>query len=175
MKTYVQLFWNLLLAVFVISLLWFAYEVWGLNDKVRTLSKRPDITVGTDKKLRKTVDDLEASLKERAEFVFQSRVDPLELSRVVISKNIMLDDKNFLAVIENKPRLSCVINGPTPMAIIRLKSRNHVVETGDVFEGYKVMDVNQEGVRLKRRGRTFALQVEAASKDLAKRLSEIDF
>lgn len=175
MKTYMQLFWNLLIALFVISCVWYGYETVMLRAKVQELKDQPDITVGTDKRLRKTVDDLETSLKERADFVFVSRADPLELSRVVISKNIMMDDKNFLATIENTPRLSAIISGPVPQAIIRLKNKNHVVKSGDRFEGYMVADIGAESVRLSHGGRTETLKVEAATKDLAKRLSEMNF
>jgi hypothetical protein len=174
-KTYVQLFWNLLIALFVIGCLYFGYETVMLREKVEDLARRPDITVGTDERLRKTVDELETSLKERSDFVFTSRTDPLELSRVVISKNIMMDDKSFLATLENTPRLSAIISGPEPQAIIRLKSRNHVVKAGDRFEGYQVADIGSESVRIHRGGSSQTLRVEAASKDLARRLADLDF
>ncbi|MDP2361237.1 MAG: hypothetical protein Q8O14_10880 [bacterium] len=177
MKTYAQLFWNLLIVLFFVSLGWFGWQAWNLRTTVAELKARPDITVGSDKRLRKTVDDLEDRLKERATFVFESRTDPLELSRVIISKNIMMDDKNFLAALEKKPRLSCIINGDVPRAIIRLKNKNHVVAPGDRFEGYHVADIGREQVRLSGNGQNLTLRVEAATKDLAKRLSEahIDF
>jgi len=174
-KTYVQLFWNLLIALFLVACAWFGYETVILRGQVQELKDKPDITVGTDKRLRKTVDELEESLKKRAEFVFTSRNDPLELSRVVISKNIMMDDKNFLATLENTPRLSAIISGPVPQAIIRLKNRNHVVKSGDRFEGYLVAEIGAESVRLNRGGRVQTLRVEAATKDLAKRLSEMNY
>lgn len=175
MKTYLQLFWNLLIALFLVACLYYGYETVMLRAKVQELEKKPNISVGTDKRLRQTVDELETSLKERADFVFVSRNDPLELSRVVISKNIMMDDKNFLATIENTPRLSAIISGPEPQAIIRLKNKNHVVKRGDRFEGYQVADIGTENVRLSRGGRTETLRVEGATKDLAKRLSEMNF
>jgi type II secretory pathway component PulC len=175
MKTYNQLFWNLLIALFFVSLGWFGWQTWGLRGQVAELKAKPDITVGTDKRLQTTVDELENRLKERNVFVFESRSDPLELSRVVISKNIMMDDKNFLAALEKKPRLSCIISGDTPRAIIRLRNKNHVVSAGDRFEGFQVADVGKDQVRLNGNGQSLTLRVEAATKDLAKRLSQGNF
>jgi len=171
-KTYVQLFWNLLIAFFFIALAWFGWQTWTLRQTVEELKARPDITVGSDQRLRKTVDELEERLKSRSTFTFESRVDPLELSRVIISKNIMMDDKNFLAALEKRPRLSCIISGETPRAIIRLRNKNHVVAPGDRFEGYQVADIGREQVRLTGNGESMTLRVEAATKDLAKRLSQ---
>jgi hypothetical protein len=172
MKTYAQLFWNLLITLFFVAIGWFGWQSWTLHQQVAEIKAQPDITVGTDKRLRNTVDDLEQRLSERATLAFESRIDPLELSRVVISKNIMMDDKNFLAAIEKKPRLSCIINGDVPRAIIRLRNKNHVVASGDRFEGYLVADVGRETVRLAGNGESLTLRVEGATKDLAKRLSE---
>lgn len=172
MKTYNQLFWNLLIALFFVGLGWFGYQTWGLREQVAELKAKPDITVGSDKRLQNTVDELENRLKERTSFVFESRTDPLELSRVVISKNIMMDDKNFLATLEKKPRLSCIISGAVPRAIIRLRNKNHVVSTGDRFEGFQVADIDRDQVRLSGNGQTLTLRVEGATKDLAKRLSQ---
>ncbi len=175
MKTYNQLFWNLLITLFFVSIGWFGWQAWGLHQQVAELKAKPDITVGSDQRLQSTVDELEARLKERQTFVFESRIDPLELSRVVISKNIMMDDKNFLAALEKKPRLSCIISGDLPRAIIRLRNKNHVVSAGDRFEGYQVADIGRDQVRLNGNGQSLTLKVEAATKDLAKRLSQGNF
>ena len=175
MKTYIQLFWNLLLLGFTISILWFAWETWTFHSEVEKLSDMQSTSVSTDKKLQRTVDELEESLKERSELEFKTRIDPLELSRVVISKNIMMDEKNFMAAIEKRPRLSCIIAGETPRAIIRLKNKNHIVVAGDVFEGYKVRAISDDLVKLSRSGRTMNLKVQAATKDLAKRISDMNF
>jgi hypothetical protein len=175
MKTYNQLFWNLLITLFLVSIGWFGWQTWGLRQQVAELKAKPDITVGSDRRLQNTVDDLENRLKARLSFVFESRIDPLELSRVVISKNIMMDDKNFLAAIEKKPRLSCIISGDVPRAIIRLRNKNHVVSTGDRFEGYQVADIDRDMVRLSGNGQSLTLRVEGATKDLAKRLSQGNF
>lgn len=175
MKTYNQLFWNLLIALFLLALGWFGWESYTLSSTVEELKNKPDITVGKDQRLRKTVDEMEDRLKALDAFTFESRLDPLELSRVVISKNIMMDDKNFLAALEKRPRLSCIIGGETPRAIIRLKNKNHVVSAGDRFEGYQVADIGREQVRLSGNGQSLTLKVEAATKDLAKRLSMASF
>jgi len=175
MKTYSQLFWNLLIALFFVSVAWFGWLTWNLRTQVAELKAKPDITVGTDQRLQATVDELENRLKERNAFVFESRSNPLELSRVVISKNIMMDDKNFLAALEKKPRLSCIISGETPRAIIRLRNKNHVVSAGDRFEGFQVADIGKDQVRLSGNGQSITLRVEAATKDLAKRLSQGNF
>ena len=175
MKTYAQLFWNLLIMLFFVALGWFGWQAWMLRQQVGEIKARPDITVGSDKRLRTTVDDLEQRLKDRSTFAFECRTDPLELSRVIISKNIMMDDKNFLAAIEKKPRLSCIINGDVPRAIIRLRNKNHVVASGDRFEGYQVADISREMVRLTGNGESLTLRVEGATKDLAKRISQANF
>lgn len=175
MKTYMQLFWNLLIIGFLVAIGWFGWKTFELRGKVETIKEQPRSTVDGDRRLQKTVDDLESRLKESAEFVFESRNNPLDISRVIISKNIMMDEKNFLATLEKKPRLSCIIQGDLPRAIIRLKNQNHVVTSGDRFEGYQVADITGESVRLTKGGRSLTLQVEAASKDLAKRLSDMNF
>ena len=86
-----------------------------------------------------------------------------------------MDDKRFMEAIEKRPRLSCIIAGETPRAIIRLKSKNHVVQTGDSFEGYKVKSIAEDQVQLIRWGRTMKLTVQAATKDLARKLSDMNF
>ena len=174
MRTYTQLFWNLLLFLFVVCLLWFSWEAYTLHTKVSELEEHT-IQVGEDKHLRNTVDKLETSLMERSQIVFASSIDPLELSRVIISKNIMLDQTSFMAALETKPRLSCIIDGPNRRAIIRLKNKNHVVGAGDRFEGFQVVSIDADRVTLSRNGRTLPLTVQAASKDLARQLSEMDF
>ncbi len=174
MRTYTQLFWNLLLFLFVVCLVWFAWEAYSLHTHVSALEKHR-IQVGEDKDLRRTVDQLETSLMERSQIVFSNNIDPLELSRVIISKNIMLDQTSFMAALETKPRLSCIIDGPTRRAIIRLKNKNHVVAAGDRFEGFEVVSIESDGVTLRRQGRNIPLTVQAASKDLARRLSEMEY
>jgi hypothetical protein len=176
MKTYNQLFWNLLILLFIGSIGWFAYETFNLRSTVKELQGHNSATaVGTDSRLQRTVDKLEKTLGERAEFVFRSTSDPLELSRVIISKNIMMDNNAFLKALESKPRLSCLIQGETPKAIIRLKNQNHVVTVGDRFDAYKVTRISETGVRLVTGGRALHLKVEAATKDLARRLADLDF
>ncbi len=175
MKTYIQLFWNLLILAFLLFIGYFAWESYGLHGKLKDLRDAPKATVGSDKRLQKTVDELEQRLQTHADFVFESRVNPLDISRVIISKNIMMDEKNFLATLEKKPRLSCIVQGETPRAIIRLKNQNHVVSAGDSFDGYQVAEITPESVRITRGGRPLTLKVEGASKDLAKRLSEMNY
>jgi hypothetical protein len=176
MKTYNELFWNLFILIFLVAIGWFSYETYTLRSTVQDLqAHRTSSSVGTDSRLQRTVDELEKTLAERAEFEFTTHNDPLELSRVIISKNIMMDNNAFLKALESKPRLSCLIQGETPRAIIRLKNQNHVVSVGDRFDAFKVSKITDTGVRLLTGGRAIHLKVEAATKDLAKRLADLDF
>lgn len=172
MKTYSQLFWNLLMLLFVIALGYFGWEGYALNAKVTELSERPQITVGSDKDLEETVDRMENTLADIQSQTFNVTKDPLEITRVVIARNLLLDDKSFLASLESRPRLSCTIKGDNPRAIVRLRSKNHVVGVGDSFEGYRVTAIGDNTISLNRNGQNETLRVQAAAKDIAKRLAE---
>ena len=171
MKTYSQLFWNLLMLLFVGALLYFGWQGWDLSQKVEELANRPQITVGSDKDLEETVDRMENTLAAIQDQQFDVSKDPLEITRVVIARSLLLDDASFLASLESRPRLSCTIKGESPRAIVRLKSKNHVVSVGDSFEGYRVTAIGDNSISLNRNGRMETLQVQAAPKDIAKRLS----
>lgn len=171
MKTYAQLFWNLLMLLFVLALAYYGFEAWSLSQKVDELANRPQITVGSDKDLEETVDQMENTLASIQEQTFNVSKDPLEITRVVIARSLLLDDKSFLASLESRPRLSCTIKGEKPRAIVRLRSKNHVVGVGDSFEGYRVMAINDNSISLNRNGQLETLRVQAAAKDIAKRLA----
>jgi type II secretory pathway component PulC len=170
-KTYAQLFWNLLMLLFVLALGYFGYEGWTLSQTVNELANRPQITVGSDKDLEETVDRMENTLASIQSQTFNVSKDPLEITRVVIARSLLLDDKSFLASLESRPRLSCTIKGENPRAIVRLRSKNHVVGVGDSFEGYRVMAIGDNSISLNRNGQLETLRVQAAAKDLAKRLA----
>ncbi len=172
MRTYSQLFWNLLMLLFTLALLYFGWEGYVLQKKVTELENRPSITVGVDRELEETVDKMENNLKAIADTEFELAGNPLETTRVVIARALLLDDASFLASLENRPRLSCTIDGIKPRAIVRLRNKNHVVGVGDSFEGYKVTEIVDNQIKLRRNGRSETLRVEAAGKDLAKKLAE---
>jgi len=160
-KTFI---WNLLLVVLTAALIFFGFRTYTFHDElVDLIAVSNQQKVGTDKDLLETVNNLEKSLAEQAEFQFTLRKDPLDLTRVLTKLRIFENPEYYAKKRERKPRLSATLMGPEPQAIIRMQGKDWVVRQGDSFADgqFSIAQIGEGEVILRRRiGTSIVLPIE---------------
>jgi len=79
-----KFFWNAVLSVSIIILLWNIWILFNQHQSASTfLKKYKNEKVGTDKELETMVKNLEANLKKRQELKFRIKDNPVDLTKVI--------------------------------------------------------------------------------------------
>ncbi len=160
----------LLLVIVVILTVGFLqwYSVGKDIEEIRAKDAR--MIIGTDENLAETVKSLEAALQERIEYQFDTKVDPLDLTRVITSKALL--EKMGMDEFERTKttmRLAATIVGVDDVAaiVIRYMGSNHVLRVGDKIAGWEVSEIGRKTAQLSKGSRTKKLVNERAPESVA--------
>jgi len=165
MKGRDKLFFNLLTFLMLVVLGLVGWQTREVDKQIKRwkedIAKRQERGM-RDPALKETVDKLEADLTARMEERFVLDPDPLDLTRVIKSKDYLKRlGLTEAAATDNRMRLSCtVVGGAKPFAIIKYRGRNHVLGVGGEIAGYKVNEIGKNSADLRRGGERLLLKTE---------------
>lgn len=165
MKGRDKLFFNLLTFLMVVVLGLAGWQTREVDKQIKRwkedIAKRQERGM-RDPALKETVDKLEADLTARMDEKFVLDPDPLDLTRVIKSKDYLKRlGLTEAAATDNRMRLSCtVVGGTKPFAIIKYRGRNHVLAVGGEVSGYKVQEIGINSADLRRGGERLLLKTE---------------
>jgi len=159
-----NLIWTFLIIVAVALVGWEVYHTYTISRRVGSYRQQSARTIlGSDEQLSQTVNQLETTLAERQAYQVQLTSDPLNLAEVIRSQKL-LNRLGFQEMEEeDEVRLSCTVIGETNSAIVKYGGRSHVIEVGDVVKGYRVAEITNKEVILKRGGDVLVLRTQKAA------------
>ena len=160
-----NLIWTFLIILAVAVVGWEIYNTYAVASRVSYYRRQAERTIlGTDEQLTQTVNQLETTLAERHAYDVDLDNDPLNLGEVIRSRKL-LDRLGFREMEESdEMRLSCtVVGNEVNTAIIKFAGRSHVVEVGDVVNGYKITEISEKQLTLKRGGDVLVLKNQKAT------------
>ncbi len=160
-----NLIWTFLIILAVVVVGWEIYHTYKIANRVTFYRQEAAQTIlGTDEQLTQTVNQLETTLAERHAYVVELESDPLNLGEVIRSRKL-LNRLGFQEMDEEgEMRLSCTILGDAGnTAILKFGGRSHVVEVGDVVNGYRITTIGNQELTLKRGGDVMVLKNQRAS------------
>ena len=160
-----NLIWTFLIILAVAVVIWEVYNTYTVASRVSYYRQQAERTIlGTDEQLSQTVNQLETTLAERHASQVALDEDPLNLGEVIRSRKL-LDRLGFREMQEDdEMRLSCTVVGADGnSAILKFGGRSHVVDVGDVVNGYKITEITEKEMTLKRGGDVLVLRNQKAS------------
>jgi molybdopterin converting factor small subunit len=160
-----NLIWTFLIILAVAIVIWEVYNTYIIASRVGFYRREAAQTIlGTDEQLSQTVNQLETTLAERQAYQVNLEKDPLNLGEVIRSQKL-LNRLGFQEMEEdNEMRLSCTIVGEAGnSAVLKLGGRSQVVEIGDVVNGYKITEISEKEMTLKRGGEVLVLKNQKAA------------
>jgi hypothetical protein len=160
-----NLVWTFLIILAIVVVGWEVYHTYKIANRVTFYRREAAETIlGTDEQLSQTVNQLETTLAERQAYVVELESDPLNLGEVIRSQKL-LNRLGFQEMDEEgEMRLSCTVLGDAGnSAILKFGGRSHVVEIGDVVNGYKVTTIGNQEVTMARGGDVLVLKNQKAT------------
>jgi hypothetical protein len=160
-----NLIWTFLIILAVVVVGWEVYHTYAIANRVNFYRQESARTIlGTDEQLSQSVNQLETTLGDRHAYVVDLEEDPLNLGEVIQSQKL-LNRLGFQEMEEDdEMRLSATVIGEVSnSAVLKFGGRSHVVEVGDVVNGYKVTEILVEEMTLKRGGEVLVLKTKKAS------------
>ena len=160
-----NLIWTFLIILSVAVVLWEVYNTYAIANRVSFYRREAAQTIlGSDEQLSQTVNQLETTLAERHDYAVELDKDPLNLGEVIRSQKV-LNRLGFQEMQEDEDmRLSCTVIGESSnSAILKFGGRSQVVEVGDVINGYKVIEISEKEMKLKRGGEVLVLKTQKAT------------
>jgi len=152
---------DLVLALGVILLI--AYGLYGYIQFFKTQSipeQSEYLTRAIDAGLLKQIQQIEESIKQRKEFVFNVAKDPLKQDLIVQTK---LDlQKQWEDMVRSMMRLTAVLKDSegTQKAMIAFGGKTHLVKIGDVLNNKKITKISTDKVYFEENGHTGHLVVQ---------------
>jgi molybdopterin converting factor small subunit len=160
-----NLIWTFLIILTVVVVLWEVYNTYAIANRVSFYRREAAQTIlGSDEQLSQTVNQLETTLAERHDYAVELDKDPLNLGEVIRSQKV-LNRLGFQEMQEDEEmRLSCTVVGENSnSAILKYGGRSQVVEVGDVVNGYKIIEISEKEMKLKRGGEVLVLKTQKAT------------
>lgn len=160
-----NLIWTFLIILAIVVVGWEVYHTYKIANRVSFYRREAAQTIlGTDEQLSQTVNQLETTLAERHAYEVDLDTDPLNLGEVIRSQKL-LNRLGFQEMDESdEMRLSCTVIGEIEnSAILKFGGRSHVVEVGDVINGYKVTSIGNQELTMERGGDVMVLKNQKAS------------
>jgi hypothetical protein len=160
-----NLIWTFLIILAIVVVGWEVYHTYKIANRVSFYRREAAQTIlGTDEQLTQTVNQLETTLAERHAYEVDLEADPLNLGEVIRSQKL-LNRLGFQEMDESdEMRLSCTVVGETGnSAILKFGGRSHVVEVGDILNGYKVTSIGNQELTMVRGGDVMVLKNQKAS------------
>ncbi|MBD3165510.1 hypothetical protein GF324_02840 [bacterium] len=163
----------LVVIVGVGALMW--YNTTKDIDDIHARSR--EIVIGTDEKLKNTVQELENDLKARMEYEFDVNVDPLDMTRVIKSPKLLakmgLGDRDRGST-EMRLAATIVSESGESAIVIRYMGSSHVLRVGDKIGGYTVDSIGTRQAVLSRGGYTRTLYNKKATEDYIEDNESVD-
>ena len=160
-----NLIWTFLIILAVVVVGWEVYHTYKIAKRVTFYRQEAAQTIlGTDEQLTQTVNQLETTLAERHAYEVELEHDPLNLGEVIRSRKL-LNRLGFQEMDEaDEMRLSCTIVGEAGnSAIVKFGGRSHVVETGDIINGYRITEITNEALKMVKGGEELVLKNRKAT------------
>jgi hypothetical protein len=158
----INVLWGIMLSLLCAAIIWIGYSDYSMSKQAEKM-RQEKITLGTDPQLEETVNGLEKSLVDRLNYEAKVTLDPLDLTRVIQSKQFLasLGLKETLEQ-QGRMRLSCTVTGENPSAVIKFMGKSHIVHEGDVFNGFKVDKITTAQAFMSKAGAKLVLVNENA-------------
>jgi hypothetical protein len=131
--------WSMLVGLSFIAIFYFGYNIYQMYiEKEQNWSDYQNEEIGTDKRLQKQVEDLEANLNSRESYKFSIDEDPTNLMAVVDFAGL-----DFASSLHNKKiRVTYIYkSGNTLIANIQYRGEYTDVKTGDSIAGGLVTSI----------------------------------
>lgn len=148
-----RFFWTLSIFLAIVVLLWQGIKLNSIRSKrIQLVDQAKRVVIGTDQELEKVITSLENSLKERSEFVFDLRNNPMKLDKVVF----MTDDMGRLiaSMQANTIRVSGLyMNFSPPKATAEFQGKEYTLTVGSKVGEEKVIGINKDGIVTLREGK----------------------
>ena len=139
-----KFFWNAVVALSIIVLLWNAWNLFNQHKKSSSLlNKYKNEDVGTDKELEIMVKNLEKNLKKRQDLKFTVKESPVDLTKV-ISVDGVASSKGQKGIICT----GTYSDGNTILADCEYKGQRYELTKGDSIGGGIVKSVSKEFVSI---------------------------
>ena len=139
-----RFFWSLSLILGVLILLWETYSLTTIHKQRTDYETTMKHELGADVELDSVISYLEARLEERAEFKFKTKDNPMDLSRAIFLTDNTTDHYRLKQM--NTIRVSAVVFGAEPAAVVQYKGQNMQLAIGDSVAGERVVSITPEGM-----------------------------
>ena len=143
-------FWNVLMVLSSLTILYSSYQLWTGNELKKSLWDTYDTEqIGTDKILQNKVNKLEEDLKKRKETVFKLKEDPTNLANVIpIGDGYSYFRGSSVLRVET---YFITANG-IPKVVLNHRGVNHVASVGDSVAGGVIIDISDTQIQLMKDG-----------------------
>ena len=151
-------FWNSILIGSFIIITFFSYKIYNLNNQKNTLwNAYLNDEIGTDEKLQKKVTDLEEIDKDRKNFVFKMKKNPVNLSNVINFKGF---DNNSSSSYRGLKLLHITQKeNEAPLATIKFKNAINSFFEGDTLGGGKIISVTKTEMKYMKDNEIYSFSV----------------
>ncbi len=143
-------FWNVLIVLSAITILYSGYQIWTANETKNELWETYNTEqIGTDEELQSKVSKLEEDLTQRKEDVFRLKEDPTNLANV-----IPIGDGYSFYRGSSALRVETYFIAPNglPKVVLNHRSVNHVASVGDSVAGGVVLAINEDEIKFLKDG-----------------------
>ena len=138
--------WNVLVGFAFISIAWFGWSLFNNNSTTNILyNKYKNEQVGTDEKLQDKVNTLESIYKDRANNKFKVSNNPFEVTRVLSGGSGSKKGQIFTTGIFK-------LDNGQYKAAVNYKGKTYTVVRGDIIEGGKIIEINENTVVWEKNG-----------------------
>jgi len=144
-------FWNVLMVLSVVTILYSGYQIWIANKTKNALWETYNTEqIGTDDVLQSKVTKLEKDLTQRKESVFRLKEDPTILTNV-----IPIGDGYSFYRGSSALRVEGLITSnraKAPKAVLNYRSISYVASIGDSIAGGVIVSINQNEIKFLKDG-----------------------
>ena len=155
--------WNGILIVSALVIIFYAYKIYNINEQKNHLwNTYLSDQVGTDERLQKKVNDLEKTYKDRKQFKFRMKKNPVDLSNVI---NFEGFDFNFGGSSFKAIKLLHITQteNSIPLATVKFKNNYHNLFEGDTLGGGKVILVTKTEMKYEKDDEIYSFSVKPKS------------
>ena len=155
--------WNGILIASALVILFYSYKIYNFNEQKNHLwNTYLSDQVGTDEKLQKKVNDLEQTYKNRKQFKFKMKKNPVDLSNVI---NFEGFDFNFGGSSFKALKLLHITQteNSIPLATVKFKNKYHNLFAGDTLGGGEIISVTKTEMQYKKDDEIYSYSVKPKS------------
>ena len=143
-------FWNVLVVLSFLTILYSGYQLWIGNELKNSLwNIYNSEQIGTDQILQAKVNELENDLTSRKKSIFKLKEDPTNLANVIPFGDGYSFYRGSSAL---RVETYFVTSGGIPKIVINHRNINHIASKGDSVAGGIVLDINENEIKFKKDG-----------------------